>query len=96
MNLPVILALFKDYGSDPVVGFIAIIGTIIIYAIWFAIDSDSASRSIERGTYTPGEVGPNNAKNRRRAKKRRRPISRVSRRKQGTRTFKMVSNTFRD
>ena len=71
MNLPVILALFKDYGSDPVVGFIAIIGTIIVYAIWFAIDSDSASRSIERGTYTPGEVGPNNAKNRRRAKKRR-------------------------
>ena len=71
MNLLVILPLFKDYGSDPVVGFIAIVGTIIVYAIWFAIDSDSASRSIERGTYKPGEVGPNNAKNRRRAKKRR-------------------------
>jgi hypothetical protein len=60
-----VISLFKDYGSDPVVGFIAIIGTIFVYIIWFAIAPDSASKHIESGMLKQGETGTRTARNRR-------------------------------
>ena len=60
-----VITLFKDYGSDPVVGFIAIIGTIFVYIIWFAIAPDSASKHIESGMLKQGETGTRTARNRR-------------------------------
>ena len=72
MNLINTLPLFfKDYGSDAPTGIIAVVLTVIVYVIWFAIAPDSASKSIQSGSLACGEKGVNNAKNRRKAKKRR-------------------------
>ena len=69
MNLLTIIPL--DIGSDHIHGVIAIVGTIIVYVIWFAIAPESASKSIERNMLKQGEVGMNNARNRKNAKRRR-------------------------
>ena len=45
-----IIPLFKDYGSDPVVGVIAIFGLIFVYIIWFAIAPKSAAESLKGGS----------------------------------------------
>ena len=72
MNLINTLPLFfKDYGSDAPIGIIAVVLTVIVYIIWLAIEPDSATKSIQSGGLAYGEKGVNNAKNRRKAKKRR-------------------------
>ena len=72
MNLINTLPLFfKDYGSDAPIGIIAAVLTVIVYIIWLAIEPDSATKSIQSGGLAYGEKGVNNAKNRRKAKKRR-------------------------
>lgn len=40
--------IFKtDFGSDHVHGLIALVGAVIVYVIWLAIDKDSALNSME-------------------------------------------------
>ena len=58
-----IIALFKDYGSDAKTGVIAVGLTIIVYIIWFAIDSNSALKSME-GDLKQGETGLRTERNR--------------------------------
>lgn len=69
MNLLTIIPL--DIGSDPVVGFIAVIGTVFVYIIWFAVAPESASKSIERNMLKQGETGMRTERNRKNAARRR-------------------------
>jgi len=64
-----ILLLIKDFGSDPLIGLIGLIGGIIVMVIWFAVDSDSAIRNIESAKWESSEYSRN--KNRRKRRKRR-------------------------
>lgn len=57
------IILFKDYGSDAKTGIITVVITIIVYVIWFAIDSDSALKSME-GDLKQGEKGFRTERNR--------------------------------
>jgi len=62
--------LIKDFGSDPLIGLIGLIGGIIVMAVWIAVDSDSASNFMA-GDLKHGEKGNHTERNRRRRHKRR-------------------------
>jgi hypothetical protein len=69
MNLLTTIPL--DIGSDPVVGFIAIIGTVVIYVIWFAIDPKSAEKGMGNNKYNKSRIGMHTTRNRKNAERRR-------------------------
>ena len=62
MNL-LFTVLLKDYGSDAKTGLIALGLTVLVYIIWFALNPDSASKSME-GNLKRGERGLRTERNR--------------------------------
>ena len=71
------IGLFKDFGSDPMIGIIGVIGALVVYVIWFAIDSRSAIKSFE-GDLKQGERGFRTERNRKkRHNTRRNQINRI-------------------
>ena len=69
MNLFTIILL--DMGSDPVIGFVAVIGTIVVYLIRFAIDPKSAEKGMGNNKYNKSRIGMHNTRNRKNAERRR-------------------------
>jgi len=69
MNLLTIIPL--DIGSDPVVGFIALIGTVFVFIIWFAIDPKSAKKGMGDNKYLKSLPAVRTERNRKNAARRR-------------------------